>query len=275
MDETGLRLEELDTPFLWVDLDRLEENIAELAAFFREARVGWRPHFKGLKVPAVAHKALAAGAIGLTCAKLGEAEVLAAAGVTDILVANQVVGPRKIERLAALRGRADVKVAVDDPDNVREIGRAAAARGLRIGIVVEVDVGMGRAGVAPGEAAVELSRLIASTAGLTYQGLMGWEGHAVGLQDPAQKQQAVRQAVGSAGKDCRAVPGRRPSGADRQRGRQQRLPDRRRTGDSHGSAGRRGHLLRRHLPGQRGEHPSLAVRAQHGEQPPRAGPSDL
>ncbi|OHD25020.1 MAG: hypothetical protein A2064_04500 [Spirochaetes bacterium GWB1_66_5] len=208
MDETGLRLEELDTPFLWVDLDRLEENIAELAAFFREARVGWRPHFKGLKVPAVARKALAAGAIGLTCAKLGEAEVLAAAGVTDILVANQVVGPRKIERLAALRGRADVKVAVDDPDNVREIGRVAAARGLRIGMVVEVDVGMGRAGVAPGEAAVELSRLIASTAGLTYQGLMGWEGHAVGLQDPAQKLQAVQQAVGLLGRTaelCRAA----------------------------------------------------------------------
>ncbi len=153
-------------------------------------------------------KALAAGAFGLTCAKLGEAEVLAAAGVTDILVANQVVGPRKIERLVALRGRADVKVAVDDPDNAREIGRAAAAKGLRIGVVVEVDIGMGRAGVAPGEAAVELSRLAASTAGLAYQGLMGWEGHAVGLQDPAQKQQAVRQALAQLGRTaelCRAA----------------------------------------------------------------------
>jgi D-serine deaminase-like pyridoxal phosphate-dependent protein len=199
MDETGLGLEELDTPFLWVDLDRLEENIAGLSAFFRQARVGWRPHFKGLKVPAVARKAIAAGAIGMTCAKLGEAEVLAAAGVTDILVANQLVGRQKIDRLVALRERADVKVAVDDADNVRAIGKAASARGLRIGVVVEVDVGMGRAGVAPGEAAVELSRLAASTAGLTYQGLMGWEGHAVGIQDSAKKLQAVRQAVGLLG----------------------------------------------------------------------------
>jgi D-serine deaminase-like pyridoxal phosphate-dependent protein len=208
MDETGLRIEELDTPFLWVDLDQLEANVAELAAFFRETGVGWRPHFKGLKVPAIARKALAAGAIGVTCAKLGEAEVLAAAGVTDILVANQLVGLRKIERLVSLRERADIKVAVDDPENAREIGRAAAARGLRIGVVVEVDVGMARAGVAPGEAVVELSRLVAATAGLTYQGLMGWEGHAVGIQDQAQKLQAVRQAVGLLGETaalCRAA----------------------------------------------------------------------
>jgi D-serine deaminase-like pyridoxal phosphate-dependent protein len=196
MDEVGLRLEDLDTPFLWADLDRLEANIALLAAFFREAGVGWRPHFKGLKVPAIAQKALAAGALGITCAKLGEAEVLAAAGVADVLVANQVVGRRKIERLVALRERCDVKVAVDDAENVREIGRAAAARGLRVGVLVEVDVGMARAGVAPGQPAAELSGLAASTPGLAYQGLMGWEGHAVGIQDPAQKQQAVRKALG-------------------------------------------------------------------------------
>jgi D-serine deaminase-like pyridoxal phosphate-dependent protein len=201
----------------------------------------------------VAHKALAAGAIGLNCAKLGEAEVLAAEGVTDILVANQVVGPRKIERLAALRGRADVKVAVDDPHNVREIGRAAAARGLRIGVVVEVDIGMSRAGVAPGEAAVELSRLIASTAGLTYQGLMGWEGHAVGLQDPAQKLQAVHQAVGLLGRlPSSAVP--LASRCRSSAGAAAATADRRRTGDSHRGAGGQGHLLRRHLPGQRGKH---------------------
>lgn len=202
MAEVGLRLEELDTPFLWVELDQLEQNIAALAAFFREAGVGWRPHFKGLKVPAIAQRALAAGALGVTCAKLGEAEVLAAAGVTDILVANQIVGRRKIERLVALRGVADVTVAVDGADNAWEIGRAAAARGVEIGVVVEVDVGMARAGVPPGEPAVALSRLAASTPGLKYRGLMGWEGHAVGLQDPAEKQRAVGQALGLLGKSA-------------------------------------------------------------------------
>jgi D-serine deaminase-like pyridoxal phosphate-dependent protein len=208
VDETGLALEELDTPFLWVDLDQLEANIAHLAAFFREAGVGWRPHVKGIKVPPVVLMAVEAGAMGVTCAKLGEAEVMAAAGVKDILVANQVVGPRKIERLVALRERADVKVAADDPDNVREIGEAAAARGRKVGVLVEVDVGMARAGVAPGEAAVALSRLAAATPGIAYQGLMGWEGHAVGIQDPAQKLQAVRKAVGLLGETaglCRAA----------------------------------------------------------------------
>jgi len=151
MDEVGLRLEDLDTPLLWVDLDQLEANIAQLAAFFREAGVGWRPHFKGLKAPPIARRALAAGALGVTCAKLGEAEVAAAAGVTDILVANQIVGPRKIERLLRLRERADVKVAVDDAQNVREIGRAAASRGPSIVILLWVDGGMARAGVSPGE----------------------------------------------------------------------------------------------------------------------------
>jgi D-serine deaminase-like pyridoxal phosphate-dependent protein len=125
----GEPLEALDTPLLWVDLDQLDTNIAQLAAYFREAGVCWRPHFKGLKVPPIAHMALAAGAIGITCAKLGEAEVLAASGVRDILVANQIVGQRKIERLLTLRERADVKVAVVSPDNAREISRAAASRG--------------------------------------------------------------------------------------------------------------------------------------------------
>jgi D-serine deaminase-like pyridoxal phosphate-dependent protein len=208
MNEIGLRLEDLDTPLLWVDLDQLEANVAQLAAYFREAGVGWRPHFKGLKTPPIARLALAAGAIGVTCAKLGEAEVAAAAGIADILVANQIVGPRKIERLLSLRERADVKVAVDEAENVREIGKAAASRGLSVGIVVEVDIGMARAGVSPGEPTLEISRLVASTAGLKYCGLMGWEGHTVGIADPRQKQEAVRKAVGLLGESaelCRAA----------------------------------------------------------------------
>ena len=113
MTEIGLRKEELDTPALWVDLDRLERNIAAVAAELKGTGVSWRPHTKGIKVPAIAHKLVAAGAIGVTCAKLGEAEVMAAAGIRDILVANQVVGPQKAARLAAIQRHAEVKVAVD------------------------------------------------------------------------------------------------------------------------------------------------------------------
>src|SRR5688500_1580296 len=103
MTEIGLPIEELDTPALWVDLGRLDRNIAAVAGELAAQGVNWRPHIKGIKVPAIAHKLVAAGAIGVTCGKLGEAEVMAAAGIDDILVANQVVGPQKAARLAAIQ----------------------------------------------------------------------------------------------------------------------------------------------------------------------------
>src|ERR1043165_229586 len=103
MRAIGLNKSKLDTPVLWVDLDLLEQNIRTLAEHFRAAGVGWRPDTKGIKTPAIAHRALAAGAIGVTCAKLGEAEVMAAAGIGDILIANQIVGASKIARLMGLQ----------------------------------------------------------------------------------------------------------------------------------------------------------------------------
>ncbi len=208
MNEVGQSLDALDTPFLWVDLDQLEANIAALAAYFRAAGVAWRPHIKGIKVPEVAHKAIAAGAIGVTCAKLGEAEVMAAAGIRDILIANQVVGPHKIGRLVALRRSADVKVAVDCAANVRALAAAAVAAGVEIGVLIEVDNGMARAGVAPGESVVALARLIHSTPGLRFAGIMGWEGHAVGITDPDLKRTTVEKAVallGESARLCRAA----------------------------------------------------------------------
>jgi D-serine deaminase-like pyridoxal phosphate-dependent protein len=206
MSEVGLRKEELDTPVLWVDLDALEQNIADVARTMRAAGVGWRPHVKGIKVPAIAHLALAAGALGVTCAKLGEAEVMAAAGIGDILIANQIVGWQKISRLIQLRRLADVKVAVDSIDNVADLGRAAMAYGVELGIVVEVDVGLERAGVAPGSAAVELSHRVHETPGLRYRGLMGWEGQARRIEDLEARRAVIEEAVGlltSTAQQCR------------------------------------------------------------------------
>ncbi|MBI1929935.1 alanine racemase, partial [Candidatus Poribacteria bacterium] len=122
----GQPKEALDTPVLLVDLDVLERNIERMArTIIQEAGVNWRPHTKGMKTPALAHILLEAGAYGITCAKLGEAEVMAAAGVRDILIANQIVGPQKIARLVNLRRHADVIVAVDNADNVAALNRAA------------------------------------------------------------------------------------------------------------------------------------------------------
>jgi D-serine deaminase-like pyridoxal phosphate-dependent protein len=192
----GLPKEALDTPALLVELDALEANIAHMAAACRDAGVSWRPHIKGNKTPEIVAKELAAGAIGVTCAKVGEAEVMVAAGVRDILIANQVVGAAKIRRVLALLDRADAKVAVDSDVNVQELSREAASAGLVLGVVIEVDTGMHRAGVAPGDAVVALARRIAGLPGLRFAGVMGWEAHAVAIADPAEKQRAVAAAIG-------------------------------------------------------------------------------
>src|SRR5262249_4608405 len=139
---------------------------------------------------------LRAGAHGVTCAKLGEAEVMAMAGIQDILIANQIVGDKKIARLVNLARRADVIVAVDDEDNVRQLDAAASAIGVQLRVVVEVDIAMHRAGVEPGEPTVALARRIATCPGLRFAGVMGWEGQTVKIPDLAAKQQAVAQAVG-------------------------------------------------------------------------------
>jgi D-serine deaminase-like pyridoxal phosphate-dependent protein len=180
-----------------VDLDLMEGNIRRLAAFFKEAGVAWRPHIKGNKVPAIAHRLLDAGAIGVTCAKLSEAEVMAAAGIKDILVANQVVGPQKVTRLVKLRRVADVMVAVDSLANAQEISQAASEEGVTIRALIEVNSGMDRAGLDPGEQVVEFARKVVALPGIDLAGVMGWEGHAVAIGDPEEKNQVVHKAVGS------------------------------------------------------------------------------
>jgi D-serine deaminase-like pyridoxal phosphate-dependent protein len=207
MTEVGMAKAELDTPALWIDMECMERNIAALSADLRRAGVNWRPHVKGIKTPAIAHRLIQAGAIGVTCAKLGEAEVMAAAGIYDILIANQVVGPQKLQRLVRLRRYADVKVAVDSVDNVREIGAAAVAAGVEIGLLVELDTGMKRAGTSPGEASLQVAQVIAGTPGTRFMGLMAWEGHNLSHEDLLMKRNGIEDSVGqlvSTAELCRA-----------------------------------------------------------------------
>lgn len=136
-----------------------------------------------------------AGAVGITCAKLGEAEAVATAGIRNILIANQIVGPLKIRRLVELARRAELMVAVDAASNVEAISQAASAGGVMLGILVEVDVGMGRCGVAPGKAALELARLAAASPGLRLAGLQGYEGHCVDLRDEGERIRQTRAAI--------------------------------------------------------------------------------
>ena len=186
----------LDTPALLVDLDVMEANIARIAAVCRRHGVRWRPHIKGQKTIGIIRKELAAGAIGVTCAKLGEAEIVAQAGIRNILIANQIVGPIKLRRLVDLLGLADPIVAVDSLVNLGELAEVAQARARTLPVVIEVDIGMKRAGVAPGPPVVAMAKAIAESPGLAFRGLTAWESQAVAIADPVKKEQAVAEAIG-------------------------------------------------------------------------------
>ena len=192
----GAPVTSLDTPRLLVDLDVLDRNIARMIADTGKHGVAWRPHTKGIKLPAIAHKLIRAGAIGVTCAKLGEAEVMAAAGVQSILIANQIVGDEKIARLVNLQRHAEVMPCVDSAENIAAIGAAAVKAGVVQGVLVEVDTGMQRSGVAAGAAAVALAQIAANTPGIRLRGVMGWEGHVAGMPAGEQKRAATEAAVG-------------------------------------------------------------------------------
>lgn len=196
-DLVGAPLDALDTPSLIVDLDIMERNVARIVDACAAGGVGWRPHCKSHKSPDIARRQIAAGAIGITCAKLSEAEMLVDAGIRDILIANQIVGPIKLERLMRLRRQADIAVAVDGVENAAELARAAEASGVRLRVLIEVDTGTERAGVLPGEPVLALARRVGAYGSLHLAGLMTWEGHTTRIVDPAEKRCAIAQAVGA------------------------------------------------------------------------------
>ncbi|WP_024816612.1 DSD1 family PLP-dependent enzyme [Methylopila sp. 73B] len=193
----GSEVAALDTPSLVVDLDVMEANLARIATSCAAGGVAWRPHCKTHKSPEIAKLQIAAGAVGVTCAKLAEAEVMADAGIADILIANQIVGPIKIERLMALLARAQVTVAVDGTDNAEALSQAAVRSGMTLDVVIEVDTGTRRAGVSPGLPVLELARRIAALPGLRLAGVMTWEGHTTKISDPREKRAAIEDAVGA------------------------------------------------------------------------------
>jgi D-serine deaminase-like pyridoxal phosphate-dependent protein len=185
----GQPLEKLPTPIALVDLEQLDRNIETMSAFFAPLSANLRPHAKTHRVPAVARRQLAAGATGITCAKVGMAEAMVAGGIDDVFIANQVVAAQAIERLCVLAQQAKVTVAVDTARNVADLSAATLAFGVNLNVVIEVDAGMGRCGVQPGQPTLELAQIVAKAAGLTFAGLHAYEGHVV--QD---EQAAIRKS---------------------------------------------------------------------------------
>ena len=172
----GTPLEELDTPALIVDLDKAEENIRTLQAFADTNNVSVRPHVKTHKSPYWALKQIDAGAIGVCTAKVGEAEAMVDGGIGDILIANEVVGQRKITRLVALAKQASITVVVDDATNVDELSQASETNATEIDVLVDVNIRLNRCGVEPGPS-IDLAKRVDKSPGLVFKGLMGYEGH--------------------------------------------------------------------------------------------------
>lgn len=192
----GVCKEEIDTPALLIDLPIMEANLRRMADFFRQKEAKLRPHTKTHKCPIIAQKQMKLGAIGITCAKLGEAEIMVNAGMRDLLLANQIVGPTKISRLADLAHRANLMVAVDDCENVKALTAAVCGKRVKMRVLVEVDIGMGRCGVQPGQAALALAQEIDRSPGLTFSGLMGYEGHLVFVPSLRERTDRCREAMG-------------------------------------------------------------------------------
>lgn len=214
----GSRIEDLDTPALLIDLPAMQRNIERMASAFRGRPCQLRPHFKNNKCTHIARLQLAAGsAVGMTCAKLAEAEALADAGIKDVLIANQMVGTRKLERLVELARRITLTVAVDDVEQATALSKAADGAGVVVGVLVEVDIGMGRCGVAPGASSRDLALKVAKMPGLRFDGLQAYEGHLVSVADLAERraktlaafEQAIhtRRMIDEAGVIVRIISG--------------------------------------------------------------------
>jgi len=172
-----MHVSEIETPAVVIDLDVMERNLSRMAAYCRSKNIRLRPHTKTHKIPELAKRQLAGGAKGITVAKIGEAEVMVAAGITDILIAYPLIGLGKAERLAALATRADITVALDSAEVAQALSNQLHAKGVRVGVLVELDVGFGRCGVANPQSVLTVAQKIAGLPALDFQGLMFFPGH--------------------------------------------------------------------------------------------------
>ncbi|MEL6197441.1 MAG: DSD1 family PLP-dependent enzyme [Pseudomonadota bacterium] len=187
-------LAEIDTPSLVIDLDAMDRNIARMAREAAAAGIRLRPHAKTHKCAEIARRQVEAGAVGVACQTLGEAEAMVAGGIADVLITNQIVAPRKLARVAALAGRARLGICVDAAGPARALSAVASAAGTEIGVLVEIDVGQGRCGIAPGADAAGLAAEVASLAGLRLEGLQAYHGAAQHFRTPADRAVAIARA---------------------------------------------------------------------------------
>ncbi|PKB72259.1 MAG: hypothetical protein BZY87_01200 [SAR202 cluster bacterium Io17-Chloro-G6] len=190
----GTPVEELDTPALVVDLDVMDRNIQTFQGYFKDSEAKARPVVTSHLCPQIARKQLDTGGTvgGIAVTTLGEAEVFANAGFSDILLANQVVTVAKIRRLCALAGQTSIGIAVDSSDNARQLSQGAVEAGVELRVLVEIEAGMGRCGVSPGIETVALAQRVSGLPGLKFEGIMGSVPGPKGDDAPSQHESKTR-----------------------------------------------------------------------------------
>ena len=193
--EIGMPLTEVDTPALLVDLDAFEHNLKKLAEEVNKSGLRLRPHAKTHKCAVIGHQQVAQGAVGLCCQKVSEAEAMVNGGIADVLVSNQVVGEKKINRLMSIASRANLSVCVDDAQNISDLSAAAVNFGVELNVLVEIDVMKGRCGVAPGAPVLALAKIIDTSPGLKFVGLQAYHGGAQHIREHRQRGAAIQSAI--------------------------------------------------------------------------------
>lgn len=213
----GMSLRDVDTPSLLIDLDAFERNLHRMAEVAQQARVALRPHSKTHKSPAIALRQIKLGAVGVCCQKVSEAEAMVQGGVEDVLVSNEIVGQKKLGRLARLARQARIGVCVDNAENVAALSAAATRHQSALDVLVEIDVGSHRCGISPGQPALDLALKVAASPGLRFIGLQAYYGAAQHRRPYRERRTAsnaaaelcaqTRDLLRQHGLDCRTITG--------------------------------------------------------------------
>lgn len=195
------------TPYAAIDMDCLEKNIKTMSNITSDLGVNLRPHFKTHKSPLIAWKQIASGAIGITCATLGEAEIAVRSGLTDILISREIVGTGKLAILTGLTRQADLKIVVDNPQQVEQLSKAMLGSPVKLGVLIEINIGQNRCGMDPDDLAaiMNMIKLIDSHPKLNFLGFQGYEGHLVLHPNEDERTTQVQRANSSLIKVVKAV----------------------------------------------------------------------
>ena len=185
---------ELETPVLMIDLDAMARNLKKMADSFERMPSSLRPHTKSHRTPAIAHKQVQAGARGICCGTLDDAEVMISSGITDVLVTREIVLPQTISRAVGLAKHSEIMIIVDNEEIVGRFSHAAELEGVKVRALVDVLTRLGRSGVPPGEPAIALARKVSESKGLIFMGFMGYEGSMHGW-DSRKREEACSKSL--------------------------------------------------------------------------------